>query len=243
MKNSVMSDMLKNNYKNYYKEGALAWRAIGAVKKVENIIGLCENYPHRSILEIGAGEGAILKQLDEKRFGEELFALEISSTGVEAIKNKHIPRLTECRLFDGYDIPYADQQFDLAVLSHVLEHVEFPRKLLYEASRVARYIFIEVPLEDNLRLKNDFIFDEVGHINFYSPKTFRRLIQTCNLEVLKQTITNQSKAAIIYQYGKKGLPKYYIKEYLLKALPGIASKLFTYHSSIVCRPKIQFPLA
>jgi len=243
MKNIVISDVLKSNYENYYSGGDSTWRAISAMKKAENIIALCERYPHRSILEIGAGEGSLLKQLDEQSFGDELFALEVSSSGVEVIKNKQISRLTECLLFEGYDIPFKDQQFDLAILSHVLEHVEFPRKLLYEASRVARYIFIEVPLEDNIRLKNDFIFDKVGHINFYSPKTFRRLIQTCNLQVLEQTITNTSKAAQIYQNGKKGLLKYYIKEYILRALPGIASKIFTYHSSIVCRPKTQFPLA
>ena len=178
---------------------------MGAIDKASNIVALCDAIPHSLILEIGAGEGSILKRLSELGFGEELYALEISPTGVETIKKRGIPQLTECLQFDGYDIPYNNHKFDLAILSHVVEHVEFPRKLLYEAARVARYIFIEVPLEDTVRLKADFVFDKVGHINPYSPKTIRRLTQTCNLEVLRQIVTNPSKAVYTYRKGKKGL--------------------------------------
>ncbi|MGH2566906.1 MAG: class I SAM-dependent methyltransferase, partial [Bacteroidota bacterium] len=192
-------------------------------------------YPHDSILEIGAGEGSILKRLSEADFGNELYALEISPTGVETIKKKNISRLNECSLFDGYNVPYDDEKFDLVVLSHVIEHVEYPRKLLYEAKRVAKYVFVEVPLEDTARLSENFIFDKVGHINFFSPKTIRRLIQSCNLEVLEQRVTNPSKSVYTFQKGRKGLINYYIKEYLLRLLPGIATSVFTYHSSLICQ--------
>jgi SAM-dependent methyltransferase len=235
MKTISASDQLKNNYEDYYESGDSEWRRLGAVDKASNILTLCHDLPHASILEIGAGEGSILKRLSELSFGEKLYALEISTSGVEAINRKGISRLTECLAFDGYDIPYDDHKFDLAILSHVIEHVEHPRKLLYEAARVAAYVFIEVPLEDNLRLKKDFVFDKVGHINFYSPITIRRLIQTCNLVVLKQTVTNPSKAVHHYRLRGKGLTSYYIREYLLKVSPGLATRIFTYHSSLVCQ--------
>jgi ubiquinone/menaquinone biosynthesis C-methylase UbiE len=234
-----MSGQLKTNYENYYEEGDSEWRRLGAVDKAANIVSLCQAIPHATLLEIGAGEGSILKRLSELSFGEELYALEISPSGVEAIQNKKIPRLIECQLFDGYEIPYVDHRFDLAVLSHVVEHVEYPRKLLYEAARVARYVFVEVPLDDTLRLKPDFVFDKVGHINFYSPITFRRLIQTCNLRILRQTVTNPSKAVLEYRYGKKGVIQYYVREGLLRALPGVATRIFTYHSSLVCQDNKQ----
>lgn len=223
MKDIAASDRLKNNYEDYYESGDSEWRGLGAVDKCANIVSLCRDLPHAAILEIGAGEGAILKRLSDLGFGEKLHALEISPSGVEAIRSRGIPNLAECLLFDGYELPYDDSKFDLAVLSHVIEHVEYPRKLLYEAARVARHVFVEVPLEDTLRLKPDFVFDRVGHINFYSPVTFRRLVQTCNLEVLKQTVTNPSKAVHRYRYGWKGTVNYYIKEF------------FVYHSSLICR--------
>jgi ubiquinone/menaquinone biosynthesis C-methylase UbiE len=235
MKNMTTSNQLKENYENYYEDGNSEWRMLGARDKAANIISLCNSLPHGTILEIGAGEGSILKRLSEMNFGEELHALEISQSGVDTIKNRDIPRLVEYLLFDGYDVPYADKRFDLAILSHVVEHVEFPRKLLYEAARVAKHVFVEVPLEDTLRLKPDFVFDKVGHINFYSPITIRRLIQTCRLDVLKQIVTNPSKAVHVYRSGRKGLVSYYIKEFLLRFFSGAATRIFTYHSALVCK--------
>ncbi len=124
-------------------------------------------------------------------------------------------------------------------MSHVIEHVEYPRKLLYEAKRIARYVFVEVPVEDTFRLPVDFKFDKVGHINFYSPKTFRRLIQSCNLEVIKQTVTNPSKDVYFFLNGKKGLLNFFCKKFLLRLNPNLATRLFTYHSSMICKDTSQ----
>jgi ubiquinone/menaquinone biosynthesis C-methylase UbiE len=79
------------------------------------------NYPHHSILEIGAGEGSILQKLRELNYAQALYALEISESGIEAIQKRNIPDLIECKLYDGYEVPYSDKRFDLAILSHVLE--------------------------------------------------------------------------------------------------------------------------
>lgn len=234
-----ISDHLVGNYEDYYEDGDSEWRRLGAMGKVDNIVSLCGALPRSSILEIGAGEGSILKRLSELDFGEELYALEISPSGVKAIKNKGISRLAECKIFDGYHVPYDNNRFDIAILSHVVEHVEHPRQLLYEASRVAKYVFIEVPLEDTIRLPHDFVFDKVGHINFYSPKTIRRLVQSCNLRVLSQIATNPSKGTYTFQKGYKGLINYYIKQALLTVLPTVATELFTYHGALVCEKKVS----
>jgi ubiquinone/menaquinone biosynthesis C-methylase UbiE len=224
---------LKDNYDSYY-DGESTWRALGAIGKVQNIVDLCGVIPHGKILDIGSGEGALLQRLSNLNFGEELYSLEISQSAVSAILRRDIARVRECRLFDGYAIPYESRQFDLAILSHVLEHTEYPRKLLYEASRVADHVFIEVPLEDTIRLKPDFVFDPVGHINFYSWKTIRRLLQTCDLRVLSQVVTNPPRAVYEYQSGRKGIVKYMLKDFLLRAGERLACELFTYHCSIVC---------
>lgn len=223
------------NYQDYYTQEDPQWRWLGALDKAANIVSLCSPYPHNSILDIGAGEGSILKRLSELHFGEEFYALEISSSGIELIRKKSIPGLIDCQLYDGYSIPYADGKFDLAILSHVIEHVEHPRKLIYEAARVARYVFVEVPLEDTIRLKQDFVPDKVGHINTYSPKTIRRLLQTCNTKVLQQTVTNPSKAVHRYRSGTKGLITHTIRQNFLRVCPRLAVHLFTYHSSLICQ--------
>lgn len=239
MNGIAMTDHLKSNYQDYYEDLDPQWRWLCAAGKAENIVSLCSALPHSSVLEIGVGEGSILKRLSDRGFGEKLHGLEISRSGVEAVRKKGIPRLVECLVFDGYNIPYDDRKFDLAILSHVVEHVEFPRRLIYEAARVAEYVFVEVPLGDTVRLKRDFVVNRAGHINFYSAKTIRILVQTCGLEVLRQTVTNPPKAAYRHRQGTKGLGIYWAKECFLKVLPCLASRILVYHSSLVCRTKSQ----
>jgi ubiquinone/menaquinone biosynthesis C-methylase UbiE len=230
-----VSEQLADNYRDYYATRSEAeWRRLGALDKVDNIVQLCAQIPHQSVLEIGAGEGAILQRLSEVGFAEQLYGIDISASGVEAIRAKRIPRLAECQVYDGYAVPYPDARFDVAVLSHVLEHVEHPRQLLYEAARVARRVFVEVPLEDTRRRSRDFIFDSVGHINFYSPRTIRWLVQSCNLRVLRQVTTNPSKATYVFQSGARGALNYHIKQAMIAVLPDLATSMFAYHAALLC---------
>lgn len=240
MKDTAVSQHLLENYKDYYKdgdnpEGDAYWRKIGAIPKVDNIVSLCAAYPHKSIIEIGAGEGSVLQELSARKFADELYAIDISESGIKKIKERQIDTLKECNTYDGYTIPYAENQFDIAVLTHVVEHLENPRILIYEASRVAKHLFIEVPLEHTIRMPNDFTFNRVGHINDYTPTTIRRLVQTCNLEILGQVVTNHSKAVHIHPEGKSSALNYEIKKYLLKLFPKLAVNLFTYNSALICQ--------
>jgi len=223
------------NYAGYYGEGQSEWRRLGALDKADDVVRLSGSYPHSTVLEIGAGEGSVLQRLSELEFGDSLHAVEISDSGVERIRGREIQRLVDLRLFDGYTLPYERKQFDLAILSHVLEHVEYPRRLLHEAGRVARLVFVEVPLEDTLRLGRDFVPDSVGHINFYSMKTFRRLVQTCRMEVIEQRVSNPSREIYRYRMGTKGLVNYWIKQIACRVSPRLAMAIWTYHGSLLCR--------
>jgi hypothetical protein len=202
-------------YENYYTGGVSEWRRLGALDKAANIVTLCGHLSLKSILEIGAGDGSILSQLSGLGVGQELHAVEISTSGVDVIKNRNIPRLVQCMLFDGYHLPYAAGRFDLAILSHVVEHAEHPRQLLYEAGRVARYVFVEVPTEDISRRSKDYVAEGVGHINFFSPRTIRWLVQSSGLRVLRQITTNPSKE-IWPRSRSHGWARYLLKQTLLR---------------------------
>lgn len=228
------SEHLLKNYEAHYREPDPLWRRLGAEDKAANIIRLCSDVPHARILEVGAGDGAILQRLGELEFGIALYGIEIVPNAVEQIKALRIPTLAEARQFDGYTIPYPDNHFDLVILSHVVEHLEYPRRLLYEARRVAKHIYVEVPLEDTVRLPLDFTFTSTGHINFYSYKTFRRLVQSADLTVLAQNTYNPAKAVLVYRYGSKGALQYTLRQVALKLFPRLAKRIFTYHSGILC---------
>ncbi len=203
---------------------------------MKNIVSLCRNIPNETVLEIGSGDGAILERLSELEFNSELFSLEIAESAVNVIQKKNIKSLLECSTYDGYNIPYEDNRFDLVLMSHVLEHVEHPRQLLYEAARVATHVFIEVPLELNSRLGHDFVFDKTGHINFYTKKSIRLLIQSCGYEIISQVITNSSVDVYRYLRGAKGYPVFAIKDISLRLFPNWATSRWTYNSALLCRP-------
>jgi SAM-dependent methyltransferase len=232
---TAVSDGLRRHYDAYYEAGVSEWRRLGALAKAENVVALCTRVPHASLLEIGAGEGALLARLAELGFGEKLHAAEISRSGARAIRARGIPRLVAAVRFDGNRLPWADASFDLAVLSHVLEHAEHPRRLLAEAARVARAVFVEVPLEDTWRLARDYRPDAVGHINFFSPKSLRRLVQTCGLEVLAERVAVPSREAMVLHGGIRGALAHAAKSLALRLTPALATRLATYHGALVCR--------
>lgn len=229
-----VSEPLQQHYASYY-DGPSEWRLLGAEDKAANVVALCAAIPHGSVLEIGAGEGALLARLAELDFAHDLHALDVSPSAVEATRQRAIPRVTSADVFDGYQVPYEDGCFDLAVLSHVLEHVEHPRRLLAEAARVARHVVLEVPLEDTWRSPREWVPDSLGHINFYSPASLRRLVRTTGLSVLGQRISHPGRACYAYRLGAAGPLAWWLKDTALRIAPGLATRLATYHGSILCQ--------
>lgn len=236
MKGVMLDEKLKQNYNEYYSDGSeTGWRQLGAIDKAHNVMNACKAIPHDTIVEIGAGEGSLLQELAGHKFGKELYALEISESGVNVIRKRCIEEIKEVQLFDGYSIPYNDNRFDLAILSHVVEHLEFPRLLIREAGRVARHVFIEVPLEDTVMAPKDFKLTRTGHINFYSYKNIRKLVQSSGFDIICQELSNQSFAVHKYRSAKKALFKYPIREVFLRFAPRIACIFLVYHCHLLLK--------
>ncbi|HEX4563523.1 MAG TPA: class I SAM-dependent methyltransferase, partial [Solirubrobacteraceae bacterium] len=123
------------------------WRALGALRKADHVIELCARArvrPART-LDIGCGDGALLGELARRGFGGWLEGLEITPAAVEiAARREGIGRVA---LYDGVHIPATNGAYDVAILSHVLEHVPEPASLLAEVGRACAHVVIEVPLE------------------------------------------------------------------------------------------------
>ncbi|MDB5131642.1 MAG: methyltransferase type 11 [Mucilaginibacter sp.] len=186
MHQSFTSGNIKNAYDGFYQEHDEAWRMLGATYKAQHIIAVCKGHTFKRVLEVGAGDGSILKLLADQNFAPEYHAVEISESGVGHILSRNINNLLSVQLFDGYRLPFEDDGFDLIILSHVLEHVEHERMLLREMKRVARHFVIEVPLDYrkgvDIRIKH---FLAYGHINVYTPTSLRYLLGTEGFELEK----------------------------------------------------------
>ncbi len=166
-------------YDDFYDDSIIEWRDLGARYKAENIIKVAAGKTYKNVLDCGAGEGSVLKYLDESNFCENLFAIEISGSGIEQIEGLQLTKLREVKKFDGYSIPFPDDYFDLVYCTHVVEHVEHPRLLLREIKRVSKSQIFEVPLDHVINV--DKYYKELhsfGHINVYTPSTFRYLLKS-----------------------------------------------------------------
>jgi hypothetical protein len=98
-------------------------------------------------------------------------------------------------------------------------------------------VFVEVPLDDNWGLGYNYVETSLGHINVYTPKTIRHLIQSCHINVVREMVTQPSLPVYTYRKGKlRGNLSYAIKQALLSVTPRLATAMFTFHSSLLCRP-------
>lgn len=185
MEKSFISQGVKTAYDQYYQSHDEQWRLMGAKYKAQHIVDVCQGHQFKKVLEVGAGDGSILYYLDQWQFAPELHALEISKSGVEQIQSKKIESVKTVQEFDGYQIPFKDDEFDLVILAHVLEHVEHERLLLRELKRVSKFQIIEIPKDYRFgvdrRMKH---FLDYGHINMYTPTSLRFLLQSEGFKIL-----------------------------------------------------------
>jgi len=215
---------LKKKYDAQYSDKIDEWRRIGAIGKVENIIDLSKDLVINKVIDIGAGDGNILALLSDKNYCADLTAVEIAESAIKQIKKKNIPGLLDIKLFDGFNLPFDDNQFDLAICSHVIEHVEHPRILLTEIKRISKSQIFEVPLDFSFRVDKKFKhFNSYGHINIYTPGLFNFLLLSTGFEILKSKYALYNNEVTNFEtrsYSFQNL-KNLTKKLLWKSIPAL----------------------
>lgn len=227
---------MKEHYTDYYARHDLAsWRRIGARDKANNVRTLWKGRPPPNVADVGCGDAAVAKALHEASFFSAYAGFEVSTSGIEQAKSRNIPG-SNFVVFDGDRLPVKERTYDLVLLSHVLEHVDEPRRLLRECARVGDRVFVEVPLELNLRTPRDFRWTETGHVNLYNRKVLRHVVQSSGLEVESEAVTCPGRAAFVFRKGPTlGTLAWIFKLSLLKLVPSLASALLTYHGCVLAR--------
>src|SRR5919199_3054989 len=163
------------------------WRALGARTKADHVVALLARggVRPRRLVEIGCGAGSLLAELAARGVAPELEGLDLSAAAIEIARDQGLTGV-RFEVFDGARVPADDRAYDVAVLSHVLEHVPEPGALLAEAARVAAWVVVEVPLEDNRSAARPAKRAEaarIGHIQFFDRAAVRALCAAARLEV------------------------------------------------------------
>jgi SAM-dependent methyltransferase len=182
------------------------WRAMSAETKAGRVRNLLPAGTS-SIVDIGCGDGALLFELDRHNAASRLVGYEIAQSAVEKVIERGITRVERVESFDGYHLPDENASFDVAVLSHVLEHTERPSALLAEAGRVARTVILEVPLEATVLAHREAYkraAEKIGHIQKFSLASGRQMIRTAGMEITGEILTGKTREGRLFWAATPG---------------------------------------
>ncbi|GLH76762.1 hypothetical protein SSBR45G_16700 [Bradyrhizobium sp. SSBR45G] len=227
-------------YEGAYSDDEREWRRVCAIDKADHIADLIGPAASAvaTVLEVGCGTGAVLARLSALGIGREFTGIDVIDPRVHLETEGAGAAAFAWGIYDGVTLPFADGSFDLVYASHVLEHVPEPRRLLRELARVARsFVVVEVPCELHARTSHRALQStlDIGHINFYTPDTFRLLIETCDLKVARFGTYDHSVAVHAFHSSRlKGLGKSVLRKLLLALGPAVATRLATYHCAALC---------
>lgn len=137
-----------------------------------------------SVLDVGCGEGVVTERLAQRLAPANVLGVDADEGHLkEEWQARTAPNLSFAT-GSAYELPFADDSFDLVCCMEVLEHLERPRDALAEMSRVAsRALLLTVPNEPSWRISHLLAGRDIGsfgntpgHINHWSKRAFAELV-------------------------------------------------------------------
>jgi 2-polyprenyl-3-methyl-5-hydroxy-6-metoxy-1,4-benzoquinol methylase len=138
----------------------------------------------RSLLDVGCGEGVLVHRWAQTLPGRRVVGIDLEEESIqEGWSQRQAPNL-EYRTMPAEDLPFAEDEFDLATAIEVLEHVPDPEHTVAEMARCAeRHMLVSVPREPLWRMLNmargaylGQLGNTPGHLNHWSKRSFAGLL-------------------------------------------------------------------
>jgi 2-polyprenyl-3-methyl-5-hydroxy-6-metoxy-1,4-benzoquinol methylase len=136
-----------------------------------------------SLLDVGCGEG-VLTQKWAARIEGPVVGIDLDDPALHAEWEKRTAPNLSYRVMKAENLPFADDEFDVATAIEVLEHVPEPEHTVAEMARVAkRWLLVSVPREPLWRALNmargaywKDLGNTPGHLNHWSKRSFVALL-------------------------------------------------------------------
>jgi 2-polyprenyl-3-methyl-5-hydroxy-6-metoxy-1,4-benzoquinol methylase len=137
-----------------------------------------------SLLDVGCGEGVLVHKWAQRLAERRVVGIDLEEPSIQEGWAKHQAPNLEYRVMRAENLPFAEDEFDVACAIEVLEHVPNPEHTLAEMARCAkRHLLVSVPREPLWRMLNmtrgAYISDlgnTPGHLNHWSKRSFTRLL-------------------------------------------------------------------
>jgi len=157
-----------------------------ALKALENVKG--------RVLDVGCGAGDFCEAIKFYRPDLEIFGIDLSQKAIKVAK-KRVQKAV-FKVADAQELPFKDDYFDAVVCFDLIEHVEFPQKVLGEIYRVLKPGGIfhgHIPVENNfwslegmlIRLgwKGKEIYG--GHPHHFSLKEVKEMFRKEKFKIIR----------------------------------------------------------
>ena len=136
-----------------------------------------------SILDVGCGEGVLTEKWARRCTGS-VVGIDLDDPQLHAEWEKRSAPNLDYRVMKAENLPFGDDEFDLASAIEVLEHVPDPEHTVAEMARVAsRHLLVSVPREPLWRglnmARGAYLRDlgnTPGHVNHWSKRSFVKLL-------------------------------------------------------------------
>jgi ubiquinone/menaquinone biosynthesis C-methylase UbiE len=195
------------------------------------IISLLNPQPGERVLDIGCGEGNHL--LIFSRLGLDIHGIDASPFMITRARG----RLGHCcslKIGAAEDLPYDDNEFDLAVFIHTLEFLDDPLQALREAGRVARKkVFIGVM--NNLswyylqhRFQSPYLPPLFSNARFYNLWDLKSYMQTAYGTIPVAWGCAQIWPSFFERLGSNVAERFHLNHFPFGAFLGLAATII-YH--------------
>jgi 2-polyprenyl-3-methyl-5-hydroxy-6-metoxy-1,4-benzoquinol methylase len=171
-----------NTYDKYGSTNPVVRRLMGSFERT--LDELMERAEPRSLLDVGCGEGVLVHRWALSMPATRVVGIDLEEESIQAgWAERQAPNL-EYRTMPAEDLPFAEDEFDVATAIEVLEHVPDPEHTIAEMARCAeRHLLVSVPREPLWRMLNmargaylGQLGNTPGHLNHWSKRSFARLL-------------------------------------------------------------------
>jgi SAM-dependent methyltransferase len=139
----------------------------------------------QSLLDVGCGEAVLTHQWAQRLGdGRRVVGIDLDDPALHVEWAKRTAPNLEYRVMKAENLPFADDEFDLASAIEVLEHVPDPEHTVAEMARAAkRWLLVSVPREPlwrGLNMARGAYWKDLGntpgHVNHWSKGSFVALL-------------------------------------------------------------------
>jgi 2-polyprenyl-3-methyl-5-hydroxy-6-metoxy-1,4-benzoquinol methylase len=171
-----------NTYDKYGSENPVVRRLMTSFERTLDEL-MAQARP-QSLLDVGCGEGVLVHRWALSMPQARLVGIDLEEESIQAGWAEHQAPNLEYRTMPAEDLPFAENEFELASAIEVLEHVPDPEHTVAEMARCAsRHLLVSVPREPLWRMLNmargayiGQLGNTPGHLNHWSKHSFTKLL-------------------------------------------------------------------